>query len=97
MGTLTLLVDGRVHCPLAPSPRASEPSDLLIGGGRILALAPAGALRGLSAGPIGEALRVIDLEGRALIPGLVDAHVHLGGGGGEGGFKSRVPRVELGA
>lgn len=109
MGSLTLLVDGRVHCPLtfagsasatprsAPSSRASEPCDLLVGGGRILQMAPAGALRGLADGPLGGALRVIGLEGRAVIPGLVDAHVHLGGGGGEGGFRSRVPRVEVGA
>ena len=29
------------------------------------------------------------------IPGLVDAHVHVTGGGGEGGFTSRVPPLTL--
>jgi beta-aspartyl-dipeptidase (metallo-type) len=38
---------------------------------------------------------VVDTEGRALVPGLVDAHVHLGGGGGESGFSSRVPAPVL--
>ncbi len=34
-----------------------------------------------------------DLEGRRLIPGLIDGHAHLTGGGGEAGFGSRVPPV----
>jgi beta-aspartyl-dipeptidase (metallo-type) len=38
----------------------------------------------------------IDLEGRRLIPGLIDCHVHLTGGGGEtGGARFRVPRRAL--
>ncbi len=36
---------------------------------------------------------VMDLEGQRLIPGLVDGHAHLTGGGGEAGFGSRVPPV----
>ncbi len=32
-----------------------------------------------------------DLTGHRLIPGLIDCHAHLTGGGGEAGFKSRVP------
>lgn len=32
-----------------------------------------------------------DLEGRRVIPGLVDSHVHLTGGGGEGGYGSSLP------
>ena len=33
----------------------------------------------------------LDLEGRRLIPGLIDGHVHVCGGGGEAGFRTRVP------
>lgn len=36
-----------------------------------------------------------DLEGRRLIPGLIDGHSHLTGGGGESGYASRVPPPAL--
>jgi beta-aspartyl-dipeptidase (metallo-type) len=36
-----------------------------------------------------------DLEGRRVIPGLVDCHVHITGGGGEAGPHSRVPPLGL--
>lgn len=37
----------------------------------------------------------IDLKGMSLIPGLIDQHVHITGGGGEGSFCTRVPEVML--
>lgn len=42
-----------------------------------------------------EGLRVIDAAGRQMIPGLIDQHVHITGGGGESSFKSRAPEVTL--
>lgn len=36
-----------------------------------------------------------DLGGRKLIPGFIDAHAHITGGGGESGAKSKVPSVVL--
>jgi beta-aspartyl-dipeptidase (metallo-type) len=36
-----------------------------------------------------------DLEGRRVIPGFIDGHVHLTGGGGEAGPHTRVPPVAL--
>ena len=39
--------------------------------------------------------RVIDAGGRRVIPGLIDQHVHVTGGGGESGFASRVPELTL--
>lgn len=36
-----------------------------------------------------------DLTGYRLIPGLIDGHVHLTGGGGESGPQSRVPPLPL--
>ena len=37
----------------------------------------------------------VDLRGARVIPGLIDAHVHLTGGGGESGPASRVPPVPM--
>jgi beta-aspartyl-dipeptidase (metallo-type) len=36
-----------------------------------------------------------DLAGRRVIPGLIDSHVHLTGGGGEAGPQTRVPALGL--
>ena len=36
-----------------------------------------------------------DYEGKKLIPGLIDGHAHITGGGGETGFASKVPAVHL--
>jgi len=36
-----------------------------------------------------------DLEGRRVIPGFIDGHVHLTGGGGEAGPNTRVPPLGL--
>ncbi len=46
-----------------------------------------------------EALEVetIDVRGCALVPGFLDAHVHVTGGGGEAGFASSVPPLPLSA
>src|SRR5436309_15931661 len=40
-------------------------------------------------------VRERDLGGRRVIPGLIDSHVHLTGGGGEGGVDTRVPPFAL--
>jgi beta-aspartyl-dipeptidase (metallo-type) len=39
----------------------------------------------------------VELGGRRVIPGLIDGHVHVTGGGGEAGFASRVPPMMRGA
>jgi hypothetical protein len=71
----------------APAPRGRR--ELLVGAGRVLAISDEDAR--LPALPAGYPVEVVDAGGRELIPGLVDAHVHLGGGGGESGYASRVP------
>jgi beta-aspartyl-dipeptidase (metallo-type) len=45
--------------------------------------------------PISDRMTVIDGSGKTLIPGLIDGHVHLTGGGGEGSFRTRVPEITL--
>ncbi len=37
----------------------------------------------------------IDASGMKLVPGFIDSHVHLLGGGGEGGFSTRTPEATL--
>lgn len=34
---------------------------------------------------------VYDAKGKIIVPGFIDQHVHITGGGGEGGFMTRVP------
>lgn len=83
---LTLLRNADVYDP-APRGRL----DLLVGGGRVLAMER--SLPDITF----AACDVIDLGGARLVPGLLDAHVHVTGGGGESGPASRVPRVALSA
>ena len=40
-------------------------------------------------------LQIINCDGLKLIPGLVDAHVHIAGAGGEGGPSTRTPELQL--
>jgi beta-aspartyl-dipeptidase (metallo-type) len=40
-------------------------------------------------------IKIIDGTEKLLVPGFIDAHVHLIGGGGEGGFKTRTPELNL--
>ena len=44
---------------------------------------------------IGLPCEIIDGENAAAVPGYVDQHVHITGGGGEAGFYSRVPEIML--
>lgn len=64
-------------------------SDVLIGGGKILKIAK-------DLPTINEYdVEVIDGTGKLLFPGLIDGHVHILGGGGEGGAKTRTPEIML--
>ncbi len=65
--------------------------DVLIAGGRIARIAPHIALTRRSL----PELSVRSLSGLALAPGFIDGHVHIAGGGGEGGFQHRTPPVHL--
>jgi beta-aspartyl-dipeptidase (metallo-type) len=40
-------------------------------------------------------LEVMDARGKIVVPGFIDQHVHLIGGGGEMGFSTRTPEVML--
>jgi beta-aspartyl-dipeptidase (metallo-type) len=74
----------------APEPRGIQ--DLVIAGERI-------AWIGSDLPRLPDELNVeeTDLGGKRVIPGLVDGHAHLTGGGGEAGPHTRVPPPSLGA
>ncbi|MDQ0201057.1 beta-aspartyl-peptidase [Neobacillus ginsengisoli] len=40
-------------------------------------------------------IQIIDAENLLVVPGFIDSHVHIIGGGGEGGFKTRTPELML--
>ncbi len=82
---LTLIRNASVFAPEALGLR-----QLLVGGGKVLWIGGADA-----PAPVVPGLDVIDLGGKRLIPGLIDGHAHVTGGGGEGGFATRVPPVPL--
>jgi beta-aspartyl-dipeptidase (metallo-type) len=86
--SLTLLRNAEIY---DPGKRGRH--DVLVGGGEILAIEPSIASLGLP----GTLCTIVDLAGARLIPGLIDAHVHLTGGGGESGPASRVPPLSLSA
>jgi len=63
--------------------------DVLTGGKSILVVADHIDM------PQGLEVITIDCDGLSLVPGLVDSHVHITGGGGEGGPASRMPELQL--
>lgn len=71
------------------SPEDLGSMDVLVGGGQILKMAehlPTETAYGVEE---------IDGAGKLLMPGLIDAHVHILGGGGEGGARTRTPEIML--
>jgi beta-aspartyl-dipeptidase (metallo-type) len=82
---LTLLRNATVY---APEPLGRQ--DVLIGGERVLWIGER-----VDALPRTWEIDEIDLDGARVIPGLIDAHAHLTGGGGESGPASRVPPPPL--
>ena len=61
--------------------------DVLVAGGKIERIA--------DHLPDYEGAEVIDGEGKILTPGIIDRHVHITGGGGEGSFHTQAPPVQL--
>ena len=71
-------------------PESRGRQHLLIGGGTVLWIGAEPPALDASLG-----VTETDLEGRRVIPGLIDGHAHLTGGGGEAGYETRVPPVPL--
>jgi len=72
------------------SPRLLGKRDILVAGGRIEAVAgPDEIVCG------GFETAVIEAEGKTVLPGFIDPHVHIIGGGGEGGPSTRAPEIAI--
>ncbi len=82
---LTLIAGGEVWTPEPLGRR-----DVLIAGRVVAAVAPCGSVR-LS----GVDVETIDAAGMSVVPGLIDPHVHILGGGGEGGPATRAPEIRI--
>lgn len=81
---LTLIKQARIY---APEDRGV--GDILIAGDKIWQIADR------IDRPTNIEVEVIEAEGRSAVPGLIDLHVHVTGGGGEGGPATRAPEATL--
>lgn len=71
------------------SPSYLGQRDVLVGAEKILEISQT------AIDPGNLNVEVIDGTGKLLVPGFIDAHVHICGGGGEGGFKTRTPELKM--
>ncbi|NUN51844.1 MAG: hypothetical protein HUU06_03515, partial [Planctomycetaceae bacterium] len=78
---LELLLDAEVF---APQPLGRR--NLLVGGGKLLWIGEEEPVL-----PEELGATVTDLGGARVVPGFVDAHAHVTGGGGEAVYASAVP------
>jgi len=81
--SLILITNAEVY-----TPEAIGKNDVLIAGGKIIAVEP--HLKSKMA-----MAKIVDVNGLKLMPGFIDAHVHIAGAGGEGGPASRTPEMQL--
>ena len=70
------------------APAALGRADILAAGGQILRIEPGIALPSAY-------VEEVDAAGLVAVPGFIDGHVHMMGGGGEGGFATRTPELQL--
>ena len=75
-GPLTLYKNGRIYTNDSGSPWAQA---MLIRGAEILAVGDEDEVSALA----GKGATIVDLEGRFVMPGFNDAHLHLGGAGAD--------------
>ncbi|MEB1807501.1 MAG: beta-aspartyl-peptidase [Bacillaceae bacterium] len=81
---IKLIKNGTVY-----SPEYQGKKDILIVDRRIGAIEDHLNVEGL------PNVEVLDAEGKLIVPGFIDNHVHIMGGGGEGSYKTRTPELQL--
>lgn len=84
---VTIIRNAKVY-----QPEYAGVKDILILGDRIAAVGE--HLRADFGGSL--EVQEINGEGMAAVPGFIDSHEHIMGGGGEGGFHTRTPEASLG-
>jgi beta-aspartyl-dipeptidase (metallo-type) len=72
------------------TPEHAGKTDVLLIGGKIAAVGDSIKIESNSVDIV-----EIYAEGKKLTPGFIDSHVHIMGGGGEGGFSTRTPEATL--
>ncbi len=70
------------------APKSIGQKDVLLGGGKILAIEEKIDMNS-------SFIEVVDCNGKIIVPGFIDAHVHIAGAGGEGGPGTRTPEMQL--
>jgi len=82
---ITLIRDGQVF-----SPEPLGKKDVLVSGSKIIAITEPGHIK-----IDGVNVDVVDASKKIVIPGFIDSHAHLLGGGGEGGPATRAPEITV--
>ncbi|WP_086934143.1 beta-aspartyl-peptidase [Agarilytica rhodophyticola] len=82
---ITLIKNANLYAP-----QAQGIQHLLIAGGKLVYI---GSEEPKLSAPLD--VEVLDVQGLSVLPGFIDAHTHVTGGGGEAGFATRVPPVPL--
>ena len=82
---ITLLRGGHIF-----SPEDLGEKDILISGHKITAIADPDKIR-----IDGVQTQEINATGKIIAPGFIDSHVHILGGGGEGGPSTRAPEITI--
>ncbi len=82
---ITLIKNGNVF---GPEPLGQR--DILVTGRMIAAVEAPGRIR-----VDGVPCTIIEAAGKPVLPGFIDSHVHILGGGGEGGPATRAPEIRI--
>ncbi len=85
MPLFTLIKNGDVYAP-----ESIGRQDILLSGGKIAMVASK-----INIPRDFADLKEIDAAGSIVVPGFIDQHVHITGGGGEGGPATRTPEISL--
>lgn len=86
MAMVTLIRNAKVY-----QPEYAGVKDILVLNGKIAAVGE--KLKADFGGSV--EVEELDAEGMAAVPGFIDSHEHIMGGGGEGGFATRTPEANL--